>query len=167
MDNWLKLNEDEEFKIPFEASPSYDQIRSILYSMVNKSFISPKMNGAPHVQAPSTMFEQENRILAIKENGVYRLIVTQKQYNSLSAADKKNAIITPDTEKYFNELGEEQKKTAVLTDNTLKFYTKEQPWCEIMLPNWFKDKFSKKRFKTDEKSTRDEKILNYLNLISF
>ena len=159
----LKLNEEEDFEIPFEASPSYEQIRSILYSMVNKSFISPKMNGAPHVQAPSTMFEQDNRILAIKENGVYRLIVTQKQYNSLSAADKKNAIITPDTEKYFNELGEEQKKTAVLTDNTLKFYTKEQPWCEIMLPHWFKDKFSKKRFKTDEKSTRDEKILNYLN----
>ena len=155
----LKLNEDEEFEIPFEASPSYEQIRSILYSMVNKSFISPKMNGAPHVQAPSTMFEQENRILAIKENGVYRLIVTQKQYNSLSAADKKNAIITPDTEKYFNELGEEQKKTAVLTDNTLKFYTKEQPWCEIMLPNWFKNKLKKGKLK----NASDEDIINYLN----
>ena len=155
----LNLKEDEEFEIPFEASPSYEQIRSILYSMVNKSFISPKMNGAPHVQAPSTMFEQENRILAIKENGVYRLIVTQKQYNSLSAADKKNAIITPDTEKYFNELGEEQKKTAVLTDNTLKFYTKEQPWCEIMLPHWFKDKLKKGKLK----NASDEEIINYLN----
>ena len=36
--------ETQQFLIPFEASPSYLQIKSILYSLVNNALVSPKMS---------------------------------------------------------------------------------------------------------------------------
>lgn len=133
----LELNEFNQFKIPFEASPAYTQIRNILYSMVDKAIVSPKMHGGAHVQVPVTMFESAStgRKLAIK---------TQDGYRSISRAEYKT-------------LSEEEKGKVVMTDDTLKFYTKENPYCEIMLPHWFKDKFPTSKFPTGES------ILAYLN----
>lgn len=130
--------ETNMFALPFEASPSYNQIRSILYSMINKSLISPTMSGGAHVQVPVTMFEKatEGRSLAVKTPEGWKKI-SKKDYETLS---------------------EEDKKKVVLTDDTLKFYTKEDPYCEIMLPHWFKDKF-KNKFKSDED------LLKYLNSV--
>ena len=54
----VQTDENGQFRVPFEASPAYEQIRSILYSMVNNSLISPKMNGVPAVQAPVTLWEK-------------------------------------------------------------------------------------------------------------
>ncbi len=114
----VQLDKDGQFRIPFEASPAYVQIRDILYSMVDKSIRSPKMNGGGYVQAPVTLWES-------------------------SKAGRK--VVEVNGKK-------------VLTDSSLKFYTKDEPWCEIMLPAWFKNKLNKNgRFKTDED------ILNYLN----
>ena len=135
----IQLDENGEFLMPFEASPSYVQIKSILYSMVNKALISPPMNGAPHVQVPVTMFEKatEGRSLARKtENGWVK--INKKQYAALS---------------------EEEKTKVVLTDDTLKFYTKEDPYCEILLPAWFKKQLTKGKFK----DYTDDQLVNYLN----
>lgn len=130
----VQLDENGKFRIPFEASPSYVQIRSIIYAMINKALISPKLNGGAHVQVPATMFESatKGRSLAIK---------TEKGWEKISKAD-------------YNKLSDEDKKKVMLTDDTLKFYTRENPYCEVMLPHWFKNKFGNK--------TGDE-ILNYLN----
>ena len=130
----VQLDENGKFRIPFEASPSYVQIRSIIYAMVNKALISPKLNGGAHVQVPATMFESatKGRSLAIK---------TEKGWEKISKAD-------------YNKLSDDDKKKVMLTDDTLKFYTRENPYCEVMLPHWFKNKFGNK--------TGDE-ILNYLN----
>jgi hypothetical protein len=57
----IKRDEDGQFIIPFEASPAYKQIKDILFSMVSKSLISPKMNGGPKVQVPVTGWEKQNR----------------------------------------------------------------------------------------------------------
>jgi hypothetical protein len=46
-----------KFKIPFEASTAYKQIKDILYSMVDKNISSPKMNGFSAVQTPVTGWE--------------------------------------------------------------------------------------------------------------
>lgn len=131
----IQLDENGEFAIPFEASPAYYKIKSILYSLVNKALISPKLNGAPHVQAPVTLQESGNRKLAIKTETGYKRI-SQKEYNALT---------------------EEQKKKVVLTDDTLKFYTRAEPWCEVLLPHWFREKLGKHANKTDEE------LINYLN----
>jgi len=104
----IQLDENGEFIIPFEASPAYQQIKNILYSIVNKQLTSPKMNGGPKVQVPVTGWEKGNR-------------------------DPKGA------------------------SPALKFYTKEDPYMEVYLPHWFRNKFNKNKFPTDES------ILNYLN----
>ena len=133
----IKLNEEDQFLIPFEASPSYVQIRSILYSMIDKAISSPSMSGGPRVEMPSTMLESATKgrsIVMKNKEGVWEKI-TKEKYETLTS---------------------EEKAGVMLTDESLKFYTKEEPWCEILLPHWFKDKF-KNKFKTDEE------LLKYLN----
>jgi uncharacterized protein YeeX (DUF496 family) len=56
----LELDEKGEFRIPFEASTHYVQIRDILFSMVDKAIVSPKMSGGAHVQVPVTLWESIN-----------------------------------------------------------------------------------------------------------
>jgi hypothetical protein len=131
----IQLDENDQFRIPFEAAPSYLQIRNILYSMVDKALIRPKMNGGSHVQVPVTGFESatKGRDLAIK---------TDKGWTKISKAE-------------YAKLSDEQKKNVVLTDSTLKFYTEADPYCEVFISKaWLKGKF---------KGMSDEKILKYLN----
>lgn len=137
----IQLDENDQFRIPFEAAPSYLQIRNIIYSIIDKSIIRPKMNGGSHVQVPVTMFESSSkgRGLAMKTDKGW-VKITREEYNKLS---------------------DEQKKDVAFTDDTLKFYTKESPYCEVMLPHWFKN-----NFKNKSKFPDDQAILDYLNKTS-
>jgi hypothetical protein len=132
----VQLDENNQFRIPFEASPTYQQIKNIMYSFIHKAVSSPKMNGGPHVQVPVTGFEKlgSNRSLVRKVDGKF-VKVSQSEYEKLS---------------------DKEKKSVFLTDNTLKFYTKNDPYMEVLLPHWFKVRMGDK-FK-DEKA-----LLNYLN----
>ena len=133
----IQLDENDQFRIPFEAAPSYLQIRNILYSMISKALTRPKMNGGAHVQVPVTGFESATK-------GRDLVIKTEKGWEKI-------------TKEQYAKLSDEQKKNVMLTDSTLKFYTKENPYSEILLPHWFKNKF---------KGIPDEKILKYLNKTS-
>ena len=108
-----------------------------MYSMIDKAIISPTMNGGSYVQAPATGFEKlgENRGLAIKTNEGWKKI-TQEEYKKLS---------------------DKEKEKVTITDDTLKFYTKDAPYCEILLPHFLKVKLGKGKFKTEED------LINYLN----
>lgn len=131
----VQLDENKQFRIPFEASTAYLQIRDILFSMVDKVLLSPKVNGGAHVQVPVTMFENlGNRQLA---------------YNSAEGWTKINTA-------EYDKLSADEKKKVVLTDTTLKFYTREEPYCEVLLPHWFGEKF-KSKFKTEKE------LIAYLN----
>jgi len=135
----IQLDENGEFIIPFEASPAYLQIKSILYSFIDKEITSPKMSGGSYVQAPVTMWENAKvgRKIAIKTEDGYKQI-TRQEYDSLSP--------------------EEQEK-VVLTDDTLKFYEDAdgKRYCEILLPHWFKSKLGKHAGKSDEE------LIKFLN----
>ena len=48
-------------KVVLEATPAYQQIRNILYSIADKEFLRPKISGGMKVQIPSTFFESGNR----------------------------------------------------------------------------------------------------------
>jgi hypothetical protein len=54
--------------VVIEATPAYQQIRNVLYSIADREVISPKINGGQKVQIPSTLLES-NRVKA--ENGAY------------------------------------------------------------------------------------------------
>ena len=134
----VHLNDKGEFPIPFEASPSYQQIKDVLYSVVQKTMVSPKVSGGPKVQVSVTGWEnlEKGRRLAIK---------TEDGYKEISQDD-------------YEKLSDDEKKKVVLTDDTLKFYTKDDPYIEIMLPHWFGDKLRK-----SGKYNSDQEILDYLN----
>jgi hypothetical protein len=51
-----------------EATPAYQQIRNILYSIADKNVISPKISGGMKVQIPSTLLES---VRAKKQDGAY------------------------------------------------------------------------------------------------
>jgi hypothetical protein len=54
----LKINPDTgDFQTPLEASPNYMQIVRLLYSMINKKILSPRVNGMSAVQVPVTGWE--------------------------------------------------------------------------------------------------------------
>jgi hypothetical protein len=135
----IQLDENGEFIIPFEASPAYLQIKSILYSFIDKEITSPKMNGGSYVQAPVTLWEnaKAGRKIAIKTEDGYKQITKQE----------------------FDGLSPEEQKKVVLTDDTLKFYEDAdgKRYCEIMLPHWFKSKLGKHASKTDEE------LIKFLN----
>lgn len=50
-----------EGKVTLEATPAYQQIRNILYSIANREVVSQKVSGGMKVQIPST-FMEENRV---------------------------------------------------------------------------------------------------------
>lgn len=134
----VRLDKNNQFKIPFEASPSYVQIKDIMYSMINKTLLSPKMSGGSYVQVPVALFEKatKGRALAMKTKDGW-IKISKKRYK---------------------ELSEEEKKSVMLTDDTLKFYENKdgKRYCEIYVPHWFRDQF-KGVFETDEE------LLKYLN----
>lgn len=132
----IRLNEDGQFMMPFEASAAYEQIRSILISMINKSLISPQMNGKPHVQVPATLWENAKtgrKLLRKTKDGYVK--ITRKQYDALSNEDKKGVVLSSDA---------------------LKFYENEdgKRYMEVMIPNFWKKNFPGKT---------DDQILEYLN----
>lgn len=133
----IQLDENGEFIIPFEASTSYKQIKDIIYSIIHKTLVAPKVSGGMHIQAPATLWED-----ASKGRGL--IIKTDDGYKKISREE-------------YNNLPEEDKKKVKLSSDTLKFYTKEAPYCEVMIPHWFRDNFDREKFPTDES------ILTYLN----
>ena len=130
---------DGQFKLRLEASTDYRKIKDIIYSLVHKSITSPSMNGRPHVQTPVTLWEnqKEGRGL-IRKVGDKWVNVTRQEYDKLS---------------------DEEKKGVKLSSNKLKFYTEDQPYMEVMIPYFFKEKMvgANKKFKNDQE------LLQYLN----
>jgi hypothetical protein len=110
---------DGEFKIPFEASTNYIQIKNLLYSIVNKSIISPKMNGFSGVQLSSVMMEEavKGRTLLQKQADGKWKEISKEEYNALSPKEQGKIMFGA---------------------RDLKFYEDEdgKRYCEIYLPNY-------------------------------
>ena len=130
---------DGQFKLRLEASTDYRKIKEIVYSLVHKSIVSPSMNGRPHVQTPVTLWEnqKEGRGL-IRKVGEKWVNVTRQEYDNLSDAEKEG---------------------VKLSSNKLKFYTEDQPYIEVMIPYFFKEKM----VGVNKKFKNDQELLQYLN----
>ncbi len=60
----------EKGQVVLEATPAYQQIRYVLFSIADKNVISPKISGGQKVQIPSTLFEgtpREAKVIVNKE----------------------------------------------------------------------------------------------------
>jgi exodeoxyribonuclease-5 len=132
----IRLNENGQFGIPFEASSAYEDIRSVLFSIINKSLISPPMEGKPHVQVAATLWENRDkgrRILRKTKDGYVE--ISKDEYEKLSDKDKKDILLSSDTLKFYEDKPGERH-------------------IEVMIPNFWKRYF---------KGMSDEQILEYLN----
>ena len=130
---------DGQFKLTLEASTDYRKIKEIIYSLVHKSLVSPSMNGRPHVQVPVTLWENEKEGRGlIRKLGEKWVSVSREEYNTLS---------------------EKEKEGVKLSSNKLNFYTEDQPYMEVLIPYFFKERLvgKNKKFKTDDA------LLKYLN----
>ena len=73
-----------------EATPAYQQIRNILYSIADKNVISPKITGGMKVQIPSTLLESvraESRIIETKKGP--KTVYTSKELSFYKDEDGK------------------------------------------------------------------------------
>lgn len=130
--------ETGELMIPLEALNNYKILKNIIYSIVDKNMLSPKVSGGPKVQVSSTLFERNKRKAVYRDGDKW---VEVKDYEALTDA---------------------QKKTVRLTSSELKFYTPEQPWIEILVPHWFKDKLTSYYKQRGLPIPSDEELLKYL-----
>ena len=102
----------------FDASPVRDKLDSILNSIVDSRILAQTMHGKPAVQVPATMFETSDRMFTYKgKDGKY-------------VEPVKGSELTP-----------AQRKTAKMVSADLNFYTKEKPYMEVIVPNFFKEVF--------------------------
>jgi hypothetical protein len=137
----VTLNDKGQFEIPFEASTNYTQIKNILYSAVNKSINSPKMNGFSGVQISAAMWENasEGRQLVKKNAEGNWEKISKKEYEELNDADKKKVRFTSSSLKFYENKDENGKNMR---------------YCEVLLPNWIK--------KSLPANMTDEEAIEYL-----
>jgi exodeoxyribonuclease-5 len=156
----VQLDENKQFRIPFESSNAYTQIRTIIFSMINSALVSVKTHGGGYVQVPVTGWESlgSSRSLVKKTFTLNGKEISLAKYNGLEESDKNNTKVSYEKISIsgYEALPSDEKKIVYLSDDTLKMPTLEDPFMEVMLPHWFREKLPKKY-------DTDEKILTYLN----
>ena len=65
----IALQEFEQKGTALEITPAYQQVRNILYSIINKELVKPKISGGQKTQIPSTLFEKTRAKFNEKLNG--------------------------------------------------------------------------------------------------
>jgi len=65
----VAFQEVREGKALIEATPVYQQIRNVLYSLANGNVVRPKISGGSKIQMPSTLFEVGARIEKFVHDG--------------------------------------------------------------------------------------------------
>lgn len=117
--------------VVLEATPAYQQIRNILYSIADKNVISPKIRGGMKVQIPSTLLES-NRIT--NEDG--KFTSTDLKFYEDSEGNRHCEIMlarwfeSDKTDKelmeYFNNTPEGKKQLAALAGVAFRIPTQKQ-----------------------------------------
>ena len=122
-------------KAILEATPAYQQVRNILYSIIDKNVTSPKISGGQKVQAPSTFLEN---IRAKKEKGGYSSDVL-KFYEDEDGKRVSEIMVgrwfdSPLSDKelmnYFNNTEEGKKELAAMFGAAFRIPTGKQNYIE-------------------------------------
>jgi predicted NAD-dependent protein-ADP-ribosyltransferase YbiA (DUF1768 family) len=117
-------------KVVLEATPAYQQVKNILYSIADKEFLSPKMNGGMKVQIPSTFFESGNRKV---KDGLYESDVLkfyEKDGKRVAEVMLGRWFDSPLSDEelldYFNNTDEGRKQLAILSGVAFRIPTQKQ-----------------------------------------
>lgn len=127
-----------------EATPAYQQVRNILYSIVDKQIVRPKISGRQLVQIFSSLFES-NRIAETEINGKKGYTSDVLGFYSLTKDGKEVKFLQDNKNGTFKVLTEEGKEVNIPVSD-LKTTT-----MEVMVGRWFQSDMS------------DAELLDYLN----
>jgi len=131
-----------------EATPAYQQVRNILYSIADKEFISPKMGGGMKVQIPSTFMESGARRV---KDGLYESDVLkfyEKDGKRVAEVMLGRWFDSPLSDDelldYFNNTEEGKKQLAILSGIGFRIPTQKQNSIDVIvikkfLPKEFRD----------------------------
>lgn len=144
----LGLTDDlQAFRRAPESMPSYDIVRNILYALVDKAILSPKVNGKPYIQVASSFFNNESRKAAYfdKESNKWVNINTEREH--AEAVKAKRKIVYTSSELGFYKLIKDGKEVQAM---------------EIMLPHIYKQEINEAREAKGLKPLNDKQIIEYL-----
>jgi len=128
-----------------EATPAYQQVRNILYSIVDKQIVSPKISGGQKVQIPPALFES-TRAKLTEINGKEGYTSDILGFYSLTKNGKEVKFLEDNKNGTYKVLNTETGKEENIPVNDLKTNT-----MEIMVGRWFQSDMS------------DKDLLKYLN----
>jgi hypothetical protein len=139
-----------------EATPAYQQIRNILYSIADKNVVSPKISGGMKVQVPGTLLESKRpgkqivkgknvyssdllRFYTRNENGK-SINVCQIMIAKWFKSDMSDEALMD----YFNNTEEGKKEFAAITGVAFRIPTQKQNSIDVFeigkfLPQGYKD----------------------------
>jgi len=103
-----------------EATPVYQQLRNILYSIANSNVVRPKIRGGLKVQIPSTLFEQGVREVSTNGGGA----------------------LVSDNLKFYTRTVKKTKDGEVVFDKDGDPVTETVNVMQIMAGRWFKSKMN-------------------------
>ncbi len=123
-----------------EATPAYQQIRNILYSIADKNVVRPKISGGQKVQIPSTLLLEQNKtkLSSFTKNGVTKHVYESDTLDFYKDEDGKrvceimvgrwfNSDMTDDElMNYFNNTPEGQKQLSALSGVAFRIPTQKQ-----------------------------------------
>jgi len=139
-----------------EATPAYQQIRNILYSIADKNVVSPKISGGMKVQIPGTLLESKRPGKQIvKGKNVYssdllRFYTRNENGKSINVCQImiakwfKSDMSDKELLNYFNNTDEGRKEFAAITGIAFRIPTQKQNSIDVFeigkfLPEGYKD----------------------------
>jgi hypothetical protein len=152
-DNVIKsLDSFLEGKTILEATPAYQQVRNILYSIVDSNVVSPKISGGMKVQIPSTLLES-NKIGVQEINGKKGFVSDTLKFYEKDGERVAEVMIgrwfdSPLSDEelmnYFNNTKEGQKQLSALFGVAFRIPTQNQNSIDAVkiakfLPKEFRD----------------------------
>jgi hypothetical protein len=139
-----------------EATPAYQQIRNILYSIADKNVVSPKISGGMKVQIPGTLLESKRPGKQIvKGKNVYssdllRFYTRNENGKTINVCQImiarwfKSDMSDEELMDYFNNTEEGRKEFAAITGVAFRIPTQKQNSIDVFeigkfLPEGYKD----------------------------
>jgi len=146
----------ENGHVVLEATPAYQQIRNILYSIADKNVVSPKISGGMKVQVPGTLLESkrpESKVVKGKDvysSDLLRFYTRNENGKSINVCQImvgkwfKSSMSDDELINYFNKTEEGKKEFAAITGVAFRIPTQKQNSIDVFeiakfLPDGYKD----------------------------
>lgn len=119
-------SKSDKLVYPLEALPNFEDLRSAIWSVVDKNIMRPKLNGAPYTIVSPALWEKNGREAMYKDaKGTWKPVTDWKE---LSKAEQANVMLTSSELKFYTQGTEGTTKMQVKIGNP--FRKQLEQWAE-------------------------------------